>query len=270
MTAPLTNADSPHAPGFSPATPTTPVLEICVDCLASVHVCRESRVPRIELCAGLVEGGTTPSIGFLRQARAGYAGRIMVMIRPRAGDFIVSPPERRAMIDDIHMARDHGADGVVFGCLDPDGTIDRPTAEALVAATGDLDMTFHRAFDVSRDWARSLETLIELGIPRVLTSGGRATVDDGFKTLTALHMQAKGRISLMAGGGLKPASIARLWPHGIREFHLSARRSVDSAMVFRRPDIPMGVSEVPGEYVRRQTDPALLGDLIAQLGLAGA
>lgn len=243
----------------------TPVLEICVDCMASIEACHEARVPRIELCAGLVEGGTTPSLGFLRQARAVYGGRIMMMIRPRAGDFVISPAERRVMLDDIQVARDHGAEGVVFGCLRPDGSIDLDTAEALVRAAAGLDLTFHRAFDVSREVARSLEDLIALGIPRVLTSGGQPNVDAGFPNLISLQHQAQGRIALLAGGGLKPAHIARLWPHGLREFHLSARTSVESPMAYRRPDIPMGAAEVPGEYVRRQADPDTLRSLLKLL-----
>jgi copper homeostasis protein len=242
-----------------------PVLEICMDCLASVEACQEARVPRIELCAGLVEGGTTPSLGFLKQARAVYGGKIMMMIRPRAGDFVVSPGERRVMLDDIHAARDHGADGVVFGCLHPDGTIDRGTAESLVSAAHGMDMTFHRAFDVSRDLAQSLEELIALGIPRVLTSGGQPDVEAGFETLVALQRQAGGRITLLAGGGLKADHIARFRPHGLHEFHLSARTRIDSPMVHRRPDIPMGAREIPGEYDRRQADPVQLHALMACL-----
>jgi copper homeostasis protein len=271
----LTAAAGRSGPGtedFPGAGPCAPLvgpgagwLEICVDCMASVEACGEARVPRIELCAGLVEGGTTPSIGFLRRARAAYRGRIMMMIRPRAGDFVVSPAECGVMLDDIQAARDHGADGVVFGCLAPDGTIDLATAGRLVRAAEGLDITFHRAFDVCRELPAALEALIGLGIPRVLTSGGEAGVEAGFESLVALQRQAAGRIALLAGGGLKPEHFDRLRPHGFREFHLSARTSVESPMVYRRPDIPMGAAEVPGEYVRRQADPALLRSLMSLL-----
>jgi copper homeostasis protein len=243
----------------------TPELEVCVDCLASVEACAAAGVPRIELCAGLVEGGTTPSLGFLKQARAVFPGRIMMMIRPRAGDFVVSPGELQIMRDDIQAARDHGADGVVFGCLLPDGEIDRATTESLVAAAAGMDITFHRAFDVSRDLSCSLETLIELGIPRVLTSGGMPSVETGFDNLLALHRQAAGRITLLAGGGLKLEHIPRLRAHGLREFHLSGRSSYDSPMQHRRPDIPMGASEIPGEYVRRVADSAILREVLRAL-----
>lgn len=242
-----------------------PLLEVCVDCLASVEACAAAGIPRIELCAGLVEGGTTPSLGFLKQARAVFSGRIMVMIRPRACDFVFSPGELEIMRDDIRAARDHGADGVVFGCLRPDGEIDRAATESLVARAAGMDMTFHRAFDVSLDLSRSLETLIELGIPRVLTSGGMPSVEEGFGNLVALHRQAAGRITLLAGGGLKAEQLPRLGAQGLREFHLSGRSSFESPMQHRRPDIPMGAGIVPGEYVRRAADPAILREMLAAM-----
>lgn len=243
----------------------TPLLEVCVDCMASVEACAAAGVNRIELCAGLVEGGTTPSLGFLKQARAVFPRRLMMMIRPRAGDFVVSPTELNIMRDDIRAARDHGAEGVVFGCLLPDGEIDRGTTESLASWAAGMDITFHRAFDVSRDLTRSLETLIELGIPRVLTSGGMPSVEAGFDNLISLHRQAAGRITLLAGGGLKMEHIPRLRAHGLREFHLSGRSSFESPMQHRRPDIPMGASEIPGEYVRRVADAAVLRETMTLL-----
>jgi copper homeostasis protein len=247
-------------PASSPA-----ILEICVDCMASVEACAAAAVPRIELCAGLVEGGTTPSAGFLREARAVYGGRIMMMIRPRAGDFVVSAAEGRIMEEDIRVARGLGADGVVFGCLTTDGEIDETVAGRLVAAAAGLDMTFHRAFDVSRDLTHSLEVLKRLGIPRVLTSGGQPTVEAGMATLTALQGQAAGRIALLAGGGLRPGLVAALRQSGIREFHLSARSTYASPMAFRRPDMAMGAAAVPGEYERKAADPEILRSMLADL-----
>jgi len=242
-----------------------PLLEVCVDCLASVEACAAAGVHRIELCAGLVEGGTTPSLGFLKQARAVFPGRIMMMIRPRAGDFVVSSGELQIMRDDIRAARDHGADGVVFGCLLPDGEIDHTTSESLVAAAEGMDMTFHRAFDVSRDLWRSLEKLIALGIPRVLTSGGMPSVEAGFWNLLELYCQGGDRIVLLAGGGLKPEHIPQLRAEGLREFHLSGRSSIESPMQHRRPDIPMGATELPGEYVRRVADAVILREVLRVL-----
>lgn len=242
-----------------------PILEICVDCMASVEACAASGVHRLELCAGLVEGGTTPSAGFLQRARATFSGRIMMMIRPRAGDFVYSPEELRIMQDDIRCARDHGADGVVFGCLLPDGMIDRSSTELLVSAASGMDITFHRAFDVSRDPATSLEELVSMGIPRVLTSGGMPSVVEGLETIRALHARAAGRISLLTGGGLRVEHIPTLRAAGIREFHLSGRSTFPSPMQHRRPDIPMGAPVVPGEYELRCADPAVIRHVLAEL-----
>jgi copper homeostasis protein len=227
-------------------------LEICVDTLESVAVCAAAGADRIELCAGLVEGGTTPSLGFLRAARKVFPGQIMAMLRPRAGDFHYSAGEFALLLDELDLFRREGADGVVFGILEPDGRIDVPRSAQLVARAAGLDLTFHRAFDVTPDLGASLETLIALGVPRVLTSGGRPDVFQGAETLAALQRQAAGRITILPGGGVKPERVTELVrATGVTEIHLSARVSEPSPMRYRRPDIPMGASTVPGEYERK-------------------
>lgn len=227
-------------------------IEICVDTLASVQACAAAGADRIELCAGLVEGGTTPSLGFLRAARRAYAGKIMAMVRPRAGDFVYSDEEFEMMLDEVDLFRREGADGVVFGMLDPDGTIDAPRAAAFVRHAAGLDITFHRAFDVSRDLKRSLETLVSIGVPRVLTSGGCPGVLVGMGVLGELVAQAAGRIAVLPGGGVKPELVGELVARtGVREVHLSARVGEESPMRYRRPEIPMGAERVPGEYERK-------------------
>lgn len=227
-------------------------LEICVDTLASVAVCAAAGVDRIELCAGLVEGGTTPSLGFLRAARKVFPGRIMAMLRPRAGDFHYSAGEFALLLDELDLFRREGADGVVFGILEPDGRIDAARSAELVARAAGLDLTFHRAFDVTPDLSASLETLIALGVPRVLTSGGRPDVFQGAEALAALQRQAAGRITILPGGGVKPERVTELVrATGVTEIHLSARVYEPSPMRYRRPDIPMGATTVPGEYERK-------------------
>lgn len=243
-----------------------PLMEICVDRLDSVQVCADAGVDRIELCAALSEGGLTPSIGFLRSARAIFPGKIMMMIRPRAGDFLYSHQETGLMLDDIHQAIDHGADGVVFGCLLPSGEIDEAKTSQLLHAAGDRDVTFHRAFDVTPDLSRSLETLISLGIPRVLTSGGEADVWKGIKRLHDLVQQSAQRITILPGGGVSALRIRELFEATqATEFHLSARHSIDSAMIFQRDDIPMGASHITPEFVHKVTDPQQLQILISSL-----
>lgn len=243
-----------------------PIIEVCVDRLDSVQVCAEYGVDRIELCSALSEGGLTPSIGFLQASRAIFSGKIMTMIRPRCGDFLYSSKEIDMMRSDIRAARDYGADGVVFGCLLPTGEIDEASTLRLLSAAGDIDVTFHRAFDVTRDLSLSLETLISLGIPRVLTSGGEADVWKGIHRLRDLIQQAAGRITILPGGGVNVVRISELLETTqATEFHLSARHSIDSAMIFQRDDIPMGASHITPEFVHKVADPRQLEILISSL-----
>ena len=239
-----------------------PVIEVCVDRIDSVVTCSKAGVDRIELCAALSEGGLTPSFGFLRQARQIFRGKIMMMIRPRAGDFLYQSDEIEIMKKDIALAKSNGADGIVFGCLLADGSIDAPLCRELIEDAGSLDITFHRAFDASADLDVSLETLIELGIPRVLTSGGQPDVWRGRDALQSLVRQANSRIAILAGGGITADRIAEIiGATGLREVHLSARTTRASAMQFRRDDIPMGASQVMPEYEHRIADLDLLKNL---------
>jgi copper homeostasis protein len=243
-------------------------LEICVDTIASVRACAAAGADRIELCAGLVEGGTTPSSGFLRAARQAFAGKIMAMVRPRAGDFLYSDDEFALMLDEIDGFRYAGADGIVFGILTADGAIDAARSAVIVERAGGMDVTFHRAFDVSRDLTESLETLIALGIPRVLTSGGCRDVMAGLSPLANLVNLAAERIRILPGGGVRPELIPEIVRRtGVTEVHLSARCAEESPMRYRRPDIPMGATTVPGEYERKVASIELIR--AARAALAG-
>jgi copper homeostasis protein len=233
-------------------------VEICVDNLESVIACAEGGAERIELCACLSEGGITPSVGFLRAARRVFPGKIMVMIRPRAGDFLYSEGEFELMLDEIEMLRREGADGVVFGMLLPDGRIDAERCRVAMERAAGLDVTFHRAFDVSRDLEESLEVLISLGVPRVLTSGGEPDVVRGAERLVALVKQAAGRIVVLPGGGVRPEMIADLVKlSGVGEVHLSVRVAVESGMAHRAT----GVSFSPpggDDFVRKVASATLI------------
>lgn len=235
-------------------------LEICVDHLESVAVCARAGVERIELCASLAEGGLTPSIGLLRAARRVFPGRIMAMLRPRGGDFAYAEDEFALMLDELEWLRAEGADGIVAGLLLADGQIDLArTAELLRAAQG-LDFTFHRAFDVSRDLDESLDALIALGVPRVLSSGGAPDVARGMDTLARLAARAAGRITILPGGGVSPGLIPELRRRtGVEEVHLSARAAVAGPMSFRRPDLSFSP---PGEddHVRKTVSRAILDE----------
>ena len=234
-------------------------LEICVDSLDSVAACAEGGADRIELCASLTEGGLTPSAGMLVQARGMFPGEIAMMIRPRGGDFVYSAEELAAMCADIELARELGADAVVFGCLSPDGSIDLAAAETLLEACGETPAVFHRAFDVCKDLPEALEQLIDLGFRRVLTSGGEPNVMEGLDSIAALMEQAVGRIGILPGGGVTVEQIREIIARtGVDQVHLSARSLRESAMTFRKPEIPMGASSVLGEYERKIADPEIV------------
>ena len=239
-----------------------PVIEVCVDRIDSVRNCALAGIDRIELCAALSEGGLTPSLAFLREARKQFRGKIMMMIRPRCGDFLYSEAEKNIMLDEISVARDHGADGIVFGCLLRDGCIDEEFAATMIEKASAMDMTFHRAFDVTPNLFTSLETLIRLGIPRVLTSGGQPDVWLGLSTIATLITHSNQRISILPGGGLTAPRAAELIQQtGTTEIHLSARSKFPSSMQYRRHDIPMGASQILDEYTHNAADVDILQQL---------
>ena len=190
-------------------------LEICCGDLASVLAAKKGGAQRIELCSGLSEGGLTPSIGLIKAAVATGIPNINVLIRPRPGDFLYSTEELSLMEDDIKTAISAGATGIVIGVLTPDGDIDMNACERLIKAARDearslgresLNITFHRAFDVSRDADKSLNDIILLGCDCLLTSGMAPTAVKGLPALQRLSRVASGRISIMAGSGVNPAN----------------------------------------------------------------
>ena len=245
------------------------MLEICVDTVASARAAALGGADRVELCANLPEGGTTPSAGLIRAARAVFPGGLMVIIRPRGYDFLYSEDEMEAMLHDIGVALNLGADGVVIGCLTADGRVDAARTRRLVAAAGRLDVTFHRAFDMTRDLGEALEDIHALGVRRILTSGGRRDVAAGTEILAGLVRRSAGRVSLMPGGGVTADGVeACLLSTGAREIHLSARHAVRGGMTFRNPDCHMGSFSQSDEYGWRETGVELVRQ--AKAGLEAA
>ena len=221
-------------------------FEICANSVASCIAAQEGGADRVELCAGIPEGGTTPSYGMIRSAREAITIGLNVIIRPRGGDFLYSEEEIREMIYDIETARSLGADGLVFGSLRPDGSVDMEVMERLMKAAGDTPVTFHRAFDHCNDPFQALEDIIGLGCARILTSGCRPTAAEGVSLLAQLVEKAADRIIIMPGCGVNEGNIAetaRL--SGAREFHFSAREPVESGMIFRNPEVAMGSEDDP-------------------------
>ncbi len=196
-------------------------LEICSNSTQSALNAQQAGAKRVELCDNLWESGTTPSFGSIRQARGGLDIQLFVLIRPRGGDFVYADLEFEIIKEDIIACKEIGVDGIVSGILNPDNTIDVARTQALIELTHPLPFTFHRAFDVTPDLSKSLETLILLGAHRVLTSGGLDNAGDAAEIITQLHQQANGRITVLPGGGIDEVNIANLLHTGCTEFHLT-------------------------------------------------
>lgn len=230
-------------------------FEICTNSVESCIAAQEGGANRVELCAGIPEGGTTPSYGEIATAREVLTHtKLHVIIRPRGGDFLYSPVEIKTMLKDIETARRLGADGVVFGCLTADGEIDIPVMQQLMAASKGLSVTFHRAFDVCRNPHKALEQLIELGCDRILTSGQQANAEAGIPLLKELQQEAAGRIILLAGCGVNENNIRRIAEKtGVGEFHFSARESIKSGMEYKNEAVSMGGTVHISEYERNVT-----------------
>src|SRR5262245_51555692 len=226
-------------------------LEICVDSVESAVVAQRAGADRVELCASLIEGGITPSPGTIKAARGKLTLGLMVMIRPRGGDFLYDDLETEVMLEDVHAAKALGADGVVFGCLLEDGGVDADKTRALLAAARPLAVTFHRAFDVCRDPFEALERLAELGVTRLLTSGQEASVLEGIELIRTLRERAKGRIIVMPGGGITPGNAQKIVElSGVDEIHMAWTRTQESGMSHRNRRVFMGGALYPPEYSR--------------------
>lgn len=241
-------------------------FEICANSADSCVAAQQGGAQRVELCAAMPEGGTTPSYGEISVARKLIDIRLHVIIRPRGGDFLYSPTELDIMEEDIRMARQAGADGVVFGCLTPDGELDMPAMERLMKVSEGLSVTCHRAFDYVKDPFRSMEQLVGLGVNRILTSGQQPAAIQGADLLQKLVAQADGRIIIMPGCGVNEKNIAELAVRtGASEFHFSARENRQSRMRLRNPALSMGGTVTIDEYQLPVTTPERVRNTIQAL-----
>lgn len=233
------------------------VIENCANSAESAMLAQTAGADRVELCAGMPEGGTTPSEGEISVTRSHLTTtRLHVIIRPRGGDFCYSPVEQEVMMSDIVMARVIGADGIAVGCLTPEGDVDMEAMSKIMLAARGMSVTFHRAFDMCRNPFEALESLVQLGCDRILTSGQAPTAAEGKDLLRQLVDKAGKRIIIMPGCGVNAGNVAEIARvTGAHEFHLSARSTVDSRMKFRNPNVSMGGTVHIDEYSRAITDP---------------
>jgi len=258
-------------PGCQPAgTMSNTILEVCCASADFAVAAAAAGADRVELCDNLIEGGTTPSVGAVALTAARSGVPVMAMVRPRGGDFLYSQLELDVMLRDIDALGSAGASGLVFGVLDTNGRVDRERTRRLVDAARPLSVTFHRAFDLSRDLDESLDTLAELGVDRVLTSVGRASVLDDLDRLAALVDRAAGSLVVMPGGGIRPHNIeAVATVPGVTEIHVGATKRRPSGMEYRRDGVPMGAPYEPDEYLVEEADVARIAQGKSRLSLVG-
>ncbi len=240
---------------------TEPVLiEVCVDSVASAIAAERGGAQRIELCSDLLEGGVTPSLGLLGVVRSKLSIALHAIIRPRPGDFCYSDAEFDCMRRDIEIAKSEGADGVVLGILERDGTVDVRRTRDLIELARPLSVTFHRAFDMSEELLRALEDVCATGADRLLTSGGEQECLQGVGTVARLVQAARGRIKIMAGGRIGIENARTIIDRtGVTEIHVGLATPVMSPMVHQNPRLSLGKAqgleyqrtEVLEESVRR-------------------
>ena len=223
----------------------TPVLEVCVDSLASARAAIAGGADRLELCSALAIGGLTPYPELLRQIREESSIPVRCLMRPRAGDFLYTPEEIRQMALQIPVLRNLGADGFVIGCLSPQGDLDEEAMAPLLAAAQGAGLTLHRCIDVSRDPEATYLAAAQLGIDTVLTSGGAGNCLAGMETIGKL-LQLRDRIhgpEVLIGAGVNSAVIRQFRARfpAAQAFHMSGKKNVPSEMRFRREGVPMGI-----------------------------
>lgn len=217
------------------------LIEAAVETLEEAFAAKRAGADRIELCANLSDGGTTPSAELIAAVVDQIELPVFVMIRPRGGGFVYSDDEIDAMTSDVGQIGRAGIAGIVTGVLTPDARVDVKRTRALVKAAAGLPVTFHRALDSTVSLPDALEQLIDIGVSRVLTSGGAPTALDGASVIAALVVQARERIAIIAGGGIREHNVREVIAcTGVRDVH---SRLVDEIGMRRLVDV---IRTIPG------------------------
>lgn len=199
-------------------------IEICCGSIQSAANAKAGGAVRVELCQGLVEGGTTPSPATIDYAVKELGLQVFVLVRPRGGDFCYNELEIRTMEEDVAYCKKAGAAGIVVGFLHPDGSIDTALTRRFVELSAPLPVTFHRAFDECKEPLKALEQIIDCGCKRILTSGCQPTAMEGADMLQQLVKQSDGRITILAGSGVTPDNVVTLREKtGVSEIHGSCK-----------------------------------------------
>lgn len=233
------------------------ILECCVDSLNSAMAAGLGGANRLELCANLIIGGTTPGLFLFHQVQKLVQIKTNVLIRPRFGDFLYTSYEKEEMIKEIESFQKAGANGVVIGALTEEGDLDIDFLKACIVAAKDMEVTLHRAFDMCRDPYTALAKAREIGISTILTSGQEKSALLGKELIKQLVKESEG-ISILAGGGINKDAIRELYMESkATAYHMSGKRVRQSPMKFRQPRVTMGLEGI-SEYELWETDPLLI------------
>lgn len=240
-------------------------IEVCANSVQSVISAAEAGADRAELCAGMPEGGTTPSIACIRKACRIPGIEVNVIIRPRSGDFLYDDLEKEVILEDIRAAKEAGAAGIVSGMLTEDGRIDAGFLCRCIREADPLPFTFHRAFDMCRDPFEALRTLEDCGCCRLLSSGCEPTALQGISLLRRL-VDASRHVIVMPGCGIHAENIRQIAEQTTAtEFHLSGRISIPSRMQFRNTKVSMGGSVRIDEYAHDRSSAEKIAGAIRAL-----
>ncbi len=235
------------------------IIEIVVYNIASAIQAEKGGADRIELCDNPGEGGTTPSAGIIEIIKQALNIPVFVMVRPRGGDFCYSAHEFESMKKDIILCKKLGIPGVVLGILNTNGNLDKERCRELIQLAKPMQVTCHRAIDMSRDPFQTLEDCIDVGFDRILTSGHHAKAEQGIDVLSSLVQKSKNRISIMAGSGISEQNIHRIVAEtGVQEIHFSALTYQKSRMEYRNEKIVGMGSAGGGEFMLRSADHELI------------
>jgi len=242
-------------------------MEVCANSVSSGLEAQKGGAKRIELCASLTEGGTTPSYSQIALAKKLLTIEVFPIIRPRGGDFLYSDIEFELMKEDIRICKELNCEGVVIGILTAEGKVDKERCAELIELASPMEVSFHRAFDMAADLNEALEDIISLGVIRVLTSGGKASALEGAEVIAGLIVQSRGRIEIMPGAGVNKDNITALISlTGAQVFHASARLPIAGKMLFRNENLNMGADA--DEYSYSLTNSDLVKNLLELAELA--
>lgn len=240
-------------------------IEICCGSALDALEAHRAGADRVELCSALALGGLTPSLGQVKVAKANGV-RVMAMVRPREGGFCYTDTEFETMLCDAAAFVEAGADGVVFGFLREDGTVDEARCRAMMEVIGDRETVFHRAIDVTPDWKQAMDAVIAMGCTRILTSGQMPGVADGAETVRQMREYAAGRVQILPGAGVRPHNAAHVLAEtGCDQIHLSLKKVCRDTSTGARPDIRFGGKPLEDEGGYAMADRAAIAELVELL-----